>query len=100
MSEVKKTWVLTTLNDVQERLEALIQTLEKEPEDYEFYDTATEGLTEVYAKLNFAVNTMRLGEAAFEEYDDDTLVAFPQHEIELDVNQWADDDEDEHTELN
>lgn len=77
MSAPQKEWVLATLNDVQEALENTLTRLEKEPEDHEFADTAMEELTKVYAKLNFAINTMNMGPEAFDVLTDDELVGFP-----------------------
>ena len=68
-------WLVATLQDASEALAAAIDLLERHPEEAE--EVLSEELVAAYAKLNYAVNTARLGAGALDVMDDDELVAFP-----------------------
>lgn len=76
MSEVSAPWLHATLADAAESLAAALEKLEAHTEE-----TASEllrrDLVEVYAKLNYAVNTAYLGSEALNVLTEDELVAWP-----------------------
>ena len=74
MSEVSAPWLHATLADAAESLAAALETHTDE-------ETASEllrrDLVEVYAKLNYAVNTAYLGSEALNVLTEEELVAWP-----------------------
>ena len=62
-------WLLLTLNDAAEELAHAINLIEEDPRKAE--------ITALYAKLNYAVNSARVGPQAAENMDHDDLVAWP-----------------------
>lgn len=78
MTEEKKfdaEWSIATLSDAKEALEDLIAQIEGNPEEVE--EILTEGITNVYAKLNYAYHSAEYGPETLLMLPDDELVAFP-----------------------
>lgn len=77
MADIDIAWLKATLEDAQEELENALARLNTES-----LATAEEVLNRdivrVYAKLNYAVNTARLGQRALETMTDDELIAWPE----------------------
>ena len=72
---IQTDWLIATLQDASEALAAAIDSLERHPEEAE--EILSEEVAAAYAKLNYAVNTARLGAQALDVMEDDALVAFP-----------------------
>ncbi|WP_291993357.1 hypothetical protein [Candidatus Accumulibacter sp. ACC003] len=68
-------WVLTTLTDAMEALEATIGELESDPEAVD--ERLPQLLPAIYAKLNYAWNSRELGPEAIDKLDHDALIGFP-----------------------
>ncbi len=75
--QIQKEWFAATLADAYEALGEAVEMLETgDLEDAE--DVLNNRLLHVYAKLNYAVNTARLGEAGLETLPEDALIAWPE----------------------
>lgn len=76
MANIDIAWLKATLEDAQEELENALARL-----DTDSMATVEEvldrDLVRVYAKLNYALNTARLGQRALEQMSDDELIAWP-----------------------
>ncbi|MBP3437861.1 MAG: hypothetical protein J6K46_00725 [Sutterella sp.] len=73
---IDKEWLHATLNDACEALQdAMSKVAEGDDEDAK--EVLEHDLVHVYAKLNYAVNTARLGPAALSALSEDELIAWP-----------------------
>ena len=73
---VDRQWLIDALTDA---LESLSQTVERfEDERLDAEEIMLEDLANVYAKLNFAVNTAETGPAAIDTTDHDELIQWPE----------------------
>lgn len=77
MSEVSAPWLHATLADAAESLAAALEKLEAHTDDETASELLRRDLVEVYAKLNYAVNTAYLGSEALNVLTEDELVAWP-----------------------
>ena len=68
-------WVLATLTDALEALEAAIEESEADPDAID--DLLPMAIPAVYAKLNYAWNSRELGAQAIDLVDHDERIAFP-----------------------
>ncbi len=68
-------WLLDALSDAAETLENAIARIESDPR--RAAGVLEHEIPELYAKLNFAVNTASLGPSAIDTVDHDELVAWP-----------------------
>lgn len=74
--QIEKEWLQATLNDACEALQdALAKVEEGDQEDA--LEVLNHDLVHVYAKLNYAVNTARLGPAALSALSEDELIGWP-----------------------
>lgn len=73
---VDREWLIATLSDTLECLQDCIDRLEDERHDPD--DILMEDVANVYAKLNYAVNTAELGPPAIDEMDHNELIAWPE----------------------
>lgn len=64
MSEVSAPWLHATLADAAESLAAALEKLEAHTDEETASELLRRDLVEVYAKLNYAVNTAYLGSEA------------------------------------
>ena len=69
-------WLIVALTDALESLSPTVERLEDERLDAE--EVMLEDLANVYAKLNFAVNTAETGPAAIDTTDHDELIQWPE----------------------
>lgn len=77
MPEVSPAWLHATLADAAESLADAIDKLEAHMDSETASDLLRHELVEVYAKLNYAVNTAPLGSEALSVMTEDELVAWP-----------------------
>ena len=77
MSEVSAPWLHATLADAAESLAAALEKLEAHTDEETASELLRRDLVEVYAKLNYAVNTAYLGSEALNVLTEDELVAWP-----------------------
>lgn len=75
MSEVSAPWLHATLADAAESLAAALEKLEAHTDEETASELLRRDLVEVYAKLNYAVNTAYLGSEALNVLTEDELVA-------------------------
>lgn len=73
---VDRQWLIDALSDVLEALSETVERLEDERLDAE--EILLDDLANVYAKLNFAVNTAETGPAAIDTTDHDQLIQWPE----------------------
>lgn len=73
---VDREWLSVALTDALECLTEAIERLEDERLDAE--EVLLEDVANVYAKLNFAVNTAETGPAAIDTTDHDQLISWPE----------------------
>ncbi|MCI5896114.1 MAG: hypothetical protein MRZ56_01655 [Sutterella sp.] len=73
---VDREWLSVALTDALECLSEALERLEDKRLDAQ--DVLLEDVANVYAKLNFAVNTAETGPAAIETMDHDRLIAWPE----------------------
>ena len=73
---VDRQWLIDALSDALESLSETIERLEDERHDAE--DVMLDDLANVYAKLNFAVNTAETGPSAIATTDHDALIQWPE----------------------
>ena len=72
---VDRQWLIDALTDALETLSDTVERLEDERLDAE--EIMLDDLANVYAKLNFAVNTAETGPAAIDTTDHDQLIQWP-----------------------
>lgn len=72
---IQTEWLEATLTDAREALDAAIEELAKHPEEAD--EILQDRVAEVYAKLNYAVNTARCGASGLDLFSEDELVAYP-----------------------
>ena len=77
MSEVSAPWLHATLADAAESLAAALEKLEAHTDEETASELLRRDLVEVYAKLNYAVNTAYLGSEALNVLTEEELVAWP-----------------------
>ena len=73
---VDRQWLIDALTDALETLSETVERLEDERLDAE--EIMLDDLANVYAKLNFAVNTAETGPAAIDTTDHDQLIPWPE----------------------
>ncbi len=73
---VDRQWLIDALSDALETLSETIERMEDERLDPE--EVMLDDLANVYAKLNFAVNTAETGPAAIDTTDHDELIQWPE----------------------
>lgn len=73
---VDRQWLIDALSDALEALSETVERLEDERLDTE--EILLDDLANVYAKLNFAVNTAETGPAAIDTTDHDQLIQWPE----------------------
>jgi len=74
--DIQKEWLAATLNDAHEALEAAMNKVaEGDLEDAK--EVLERDIVHVYAKLNYAINTAKLGPGALEALSEDELIAWP-----------------------
>lgn len=73
---VDRQWLIDALTDALESLSETVERLEDERLDAE--EVMLDDLANVYAKLNFAVNTAETGPAAIDTTDHDQLIQWPE----------------------
>lgn len=73
---IDREWLTATLSDTLEYLSETIDRLGNERLDAE--EILLEDVANVYAKLNYAVNTARLGPEAIDQCDHDRLIEWPE----------------------
>ncbi len=74
-TSIDSQWLLDALSDAAETLAQAIERIESDPR--RAAGVLEHEIPELYAKLNFAVNTASIGPAAIDEVDHDELVAWP-----------------------
>ncbi len=77
MTEISPLWVQATLQDAADSFSALLDKLGEHPDEETAIEVLNHDLVEVYAKLNYAVNSARLGPKALEALSEDELIAWP-----------------------
>lgn len=73
---VDRQWLIDALSDALEALSETVERLEDERLDAE--EILLDDLANVYAKLNFAVNTAETGPVAIDTTDHDQLIQWPE----------------------
>ena len=73
-------WVQVTLEDARNALAELIEEIEDSPD--QAFELMDELMPSVFAKLNYAWNTRRVGPSAIDTMDHDLLVGWPR-DLEL-----------------
>lgn len=73
---VDRQWLIDALSDALEALSETVERLEDERLDPE--EILLDDLANVYAKLNFAVNTAETGPAAIDTTDHNELIQWPE----------------------
>ncbi len=77
MSEMDAVWLQATLNDAHEALSQVLEKLEEHPDEETAQEVLRHDLVHVYAKLNYAVNSAKLGPAALSALSEDELIGWP-----------------------
>lgn len=77
MSDISAQWIQATLSDAAEALQEALDKLEEHPDEETAEYILKHDLVNVYAKLNYAVNSARLGPAALSALSEDELIAWP-----------------------
>ena len=77
MSDISAQWVQATLSDAADALSEALAKLEEHLDEETAEDILKHDLVNVYAKLNYAVNSARLGPAALSALSEDELIAWP-----------------------
>ena len=75
MPQIDSQWLLDTLSDAAETLAAAIAMIEEDPRKAR--GVLEHEIPELYAKLNYAVNTAEAGPDAINQMDHDALIAWP-----------------------
>ena len=73
---VDRQWLIDALTDALETLSETVERLEDERLDAE--EIMLDDLANVYAKLNFAVNTAETGPSAIDTTDHNQLIQWPE----------------------
>lgn len=97
MARIDIEWLQATLQDASDALTDTIAALNESPDEETAAELLRRDLVEVYAKLNYAVNTAELGPNALNELTEDELIAWP---LGMPFLAWSeeenvDDDDDE-----
>lgn len=100
MSEISAQWLHATLTDAAEALADSIRELDESPDSETAEHVLCRELVNVYAKLNYAVNSAYLGPAALSALSEDELIAWPSGMPfltfdEIDALNAEDDDEED-----
>lgn len=74
--EIDAQWLLTTLEDAAETLNTAITLIAEEPR--RAAGVLEHEIPALYAKLNYAVNTARIGPVNLDEVDHDELISWPE----------------------
>lgn len=74
--EIDAQWLLTTLEDAAETLNTAITLIAEEPR--RAAGVLEHEIPALYAKLNYAVNTARMGPVNLDEVDHDELISWPE----------------------
>ena len=74
--DIELEWLQATLNDASEALQDALQKVENGDQE-DALEVLNHDLVHVYAKLNYAVNTARLGPAALDAMSEDELIGWP-----------------------
>ena len=74
--DIELEWLQATLNDASEALQDALQKVENGDQE-DALEVLNHDLVHVYAKLNYAVNTARLGPAALDAMSADELIGWP-----------------------
>lgn len=74
--DIELEWLQATLNDASEALQNALQKVENGDQE-DALEVLNHDLVHVYAKLNYAVNTARLGPAALDAMSEDELIGWP-----------------------
>lgn len=77
MSDISAQWIQATLSDAAEALQEALDKLEEHTDEETAEYILKHDLVNVYAKLNYAVNSARLGPAALSALSEDELIAWP-----------------------
>lgn len=102
MARIDIEWLQATLQDASDALTDTIAALNESPDEETAAELLRRDLVEVYAKLNYAVNTAELGPNALNELTEDELIAWP---LGMPFLAWSeeeniDDDEDDEADEN
>lgn len=73
---IDRQWLIDALTDALETLSETVERLEDERLDAE--EIMLDDLANVYAKLNFAVNTAETGPSAIDTTDHNQLIQWPE----------------------
>lgn len=73
--QIDSQWLLDTLCDAAETLNRAIELIDNDPRKAR--GVLEHELPELYAKLNYAVNTASIGPGAVDTLDHDALIAWP-----------------------
>ncbi len=98
MTDISPVWLHATLSDAQEVLDDAVAKLAEHPDEETAIDILKHDLVNVYAKLNYACNSARLGPAALEALSEDELIAWPAKMPFLtwdEIDSLGEEDEDE-----
>lgn len=90
MSEIDIEWLQATLQDANDALSDVVAAIQDSPDEETALDLLRHDLVHVYAKLNYAVNTARLGPDALNALTEDELIAWP---MGMPFLSWAEVDE-------
>lgn len=77
MPDISAQWLHATLSDAAEALADAIRELDDSPDSETAEHVLRRDLVNVYAKLNYAVNSAQLGPAALSALSEDELIAWP-----------------------
>lgn len=72
---IQADWLIDTLSDAQECLAKAIGLIQSDPR--KAAGVLEHEIPELYAKLNYAVNTAAIGPGAIHAMDHDALIAWP-----------------------
>ena len=95
--DIELEWLQATLNDASEALQDALQKVENGDQE-DALEVLNHDLVHVYAKLNYAVNTARLGPAALDAMSEDELIGWPARMPFLtfdEIDTLGEDEEDE-----
>lgn len=95
--DIELEWLQATLNDASEALQDALQKVENGDQE-DALEVLNHDLVHVYAKLNYAVNTARLGPAALDAMNEDELIGWPARMPFLtfdEIDTLGEDEEDE-----
>lgn len=78
MTDISPAWLQATLADAAESLNAIVGKLEDRPDTETAEEILRRDIVEVYAKLNYALNSAPYGSDALAVLSEDELVAWPE----------------------